>query len=111
LSLALFLCYSSTTKKEHKAQFKMQQQQQQQPPAVQQAYTFTQAPQAIPARSKYRDPFARTEAANIMWDKRVYRGNTYAAQILPQSALAEIEIRKRREKALKKKEEGRGKKT
>jgi hypothetical protein len=37
-----------------------------------------------------------------MWDKRVYRGNTYAAQILPQSALAEIEIRKRREKALKK---------
>ena len=67
-----------------------------------QSYTFTQKPQ--PIQSKYRDPFAQnaqagTEKSNIMWDRRVFRGNTYAAQVLPLSAQAEQELKRRKQQA------------
>lgn len=58
-------------------------------------YAFSQQPRAVSAtRKKFRDPSAATSAAvddrlavNIMWDKRVIRGNTYAAQVLPATAV------------------------
>ena len=42
-------------------------------------------------RRKYREPeeSAIPQPNNIMYDKRVVRGNTYAAQILPATAQAE----------------------
>lgn len=61
-------------------------------------YTFNQQPSAIaPSRkkAKYRDPHEMTMdggplSTNLMWDKRVVRGNTYAAQVLPLSAQSEL---------------------
>merc|ERR1719271_304691 len=50
---------------------------------------------AASARRKYREPTTDENGAfipapnNIMYDKRVVRGNTYAAQILPATAQAE----------------------
>jgi len=46
----------------------------------------------VASRPKYRDPAEAensTLANNLMYDKRVVRGNTYAAQILPATAQAE----------------------
>jgi|UniRef100_A0A7S4GDR1 hypothetical protein len=61
-------------------------------------YTFNQQPAAIaPSRkkAKYRDPHETFSGSgplstNLMWDKRVVRGNTYAAQVLPLSAQTEL---------------------
>lgn len=53
--------------------------------AQQQLYTHAAEPKAIAQRrAKYREeePLA-TAVTNIMFDKRVVRGNTYAARILP----------------------------
>eukprot|EP00992_Anisonema_acinus_P011265 TRINITY_DN7273_c0_g1_i1.p1 TRINITY_DN7273_c0_g1~~TRINITY_DN7273_c0_g1_i1.p1 ORF type:complete len:328 (-),score=104.14 TRINITY_DN7273_c0_g1_i1:75-1058(-) len=72
-------------------------------------YTFSQNPTAIaPTRkkAKYRDPNEGTVPSlqtNLMWDKRIIRGNTYAAQVLPLSAqtelaFAEKEAQKQRKK-------------
>lgn len=36
-----------------------------------------------------------------MWDKRIYRGNTYATQVLPMSAQAENELKKQKEQQQK----------
>jgi len=48
----------------------------------QQLYTHAAEPKAVQQRRpKYRDE-AEPQAANIMYDKRVVRGNTYAARIL-----------------------------
>lgn len=45
-------------------------------------YVFSQNPSAVPnTRKKYRDPPIDYAKQNIMWDKRIVRGNTYAAQI------------------------------
>lgn len=61
-------------------------------------YEFAQPPAAVPhkRRAPYRDPLMPPPVeppANIMFDKRVVRGNTYAAQVLPPSAQAEAERR------------------
>ena len=43
---------------------------------------------------KYRQPFEElgpAPPANIMYDRRVVRGNTYAAQVVPANAQAEAE--------------------
>lgn len=61
-------------------------------------YEFAQPPAAVPhkRRQPYRDPLMVSgleSPANIMFDKRVVRGNTYAAQVLPPSAQAEAERR------------------
>lgn len=68
-----------------------------------QSYTFAQNPRPIKG-SKYRDPFQQQqnqqpERANIMWDRRVFRGNTYAAQVLPLNAQAEEELKRRKQNA------------
>eukprot|EP00903_Cladosiphon_okamuranus_P018089 g16647.t1 len=81
------------------------------PPAAaggsQTAFTYSSEPQAVPSkrssvRSKYREDAATTPDAaqwidendmlasnNIMYDRRVVRGNTYAAQVVTQSAQRE----------------------
>ncbi|XP_067239477.1 radial spoke head protein 3 homolog [Chanodichthys erythropterus] len=51
-------------------------------------YTFSSRPRAVPNRTKYRqtDPLLNEEQSsygNIMYDRRVVRGNTYAQHILP----------------------------
>jgi len=55
-------------------------------------YAFAQQPRAVAESRKYRDPaMVQTGderlAVNIMWDRRVVRGNTYAAQVLPATAV------------------------
>jgi len=53
-------------------------------------YAFAQQPRAVSARKKFRDPAGAIDdrlAVNIMWDRRVVRGNTYAAQVLPATAV------------------------
>eukprot|EP00240_Pyramimonas_obovata_P004660 CAMPEP_0118939370 /NCGR_PEP_ID=MMETSP1169-20130426/28682_1 /TAXON_ID=36882 /ORGANISM="Pyramimonas obovata, Strain CCMP722" /LENGTH=401 /DNA_ID=CAMNT_0006883621 /DNA_START=172 /DNA_END=1373 /DNA_ORIENTATION=+ len=51
------------------------------------SYTFASEPRPVANRKqpKYREPEIEEEPypANIMFDRRVIRGNTYAAQILP----------------------------
>ena len=62
-------------------------------------YTHATAPHAVASRTKYREPMDDENAAlanNIMYDKRVVRGNTYAAQILPATAQAEQRARDER---------------
>lgn len=56
-------------------------------------YTFQQPPKAVGA---YRDPNKEAAAkknqfGNIMYDRRVVRGNTHAAQVMPPSAQAELQ--------------------
>ena len=48
---------------------------------AQQGFEYTSEPQSVaPNRTnKYRD---ENDASNIMYDRRVVRGNTYAAQVL-----------------------------
>uniref|UniRef100_A0A8C9RDN2 Radial spoke head 3 n=1 Tax=Scleropages formosus TaxID=113540 RepID=A0A8C9RDN2_SCLFO len=50
-------------------------------------YTFSSSPRAILNRSKYREPITENDKhakyGNIMYDRRVVRGNTYAQYILP----------------------------
>lgn len=56
-------------------------------------YAFAQKPQAVAEARKYRDPAMAQSygddrlSVNIMWDRRVVRGNTYAAQVLPATAV------------------------
>lgn len=53
---------------------------------------FASAPQAVGARSKYRpDEPLDTTGKNIMHDKRVVRGNTYASLVMPQNDAAEVQ--------------------
>lgn len=59
-------------------------------------YTFQQPPKSVGSLAgtalNYRDPFANKSAkSNIMYDRRVHRGNTYAAQVLPLSAQVELQ--------------------
>ncbi|KAL6760816.1 flagellar radial spoke protein 3 [Haematococcus lacustris] len=53
--------------------------------AQQQLYTHAAEPKAVASqrRPKYREDDADAVGANIMFDRRVVRGNTYAARILP----------------------------
>lgn len=46
------------------------------------AYQHASEPRAVQNRSMYRNQPAEPVHANIMWDRRVVRGNTYAAQII-----------------------------
>eukprot|EP00927_Polykrikos_kofoidii_P015994 TRINITY_DN17174_c0_g3_i2.p1 TRINITY_DN17174_c0_g3~~TRINITY_DN17174_c0_g3_i2.p1 ORF type:complete len:466 (+),score=123.12 TRINITY_DN17174_c0_g3_i2:119-1516(+) len=57
---------------------------------------FASAPQAVGTRQKYRDPMDRTN--NMMYDKRIARGNTYASVVEPQHKQPEAsEVQRRRE--------------
>ena len=61
------------------------------------SYSFAAEPRAVRAKGrggKYRQPFEElgpAPPANIMYDRRVVRGNTYAAQVVPANAQAEAE--------------------
>ena len=55
-------------------------------------YAYAAEPQPVRSRRrpKYRESDETGEmASNIMFDRRVVRGNTYAAQILPAEPLVE----------------------
>ncbi|XP_064025429.1 radial spoke head protein 3 homolog [Pogoniulus pusillus] len=68
-------------------------------------YTYCNPPRALPARPKYRPPPdpAQPEKelvryANLMYDRRVVRGNTYALQAIPVSPQPDpLEIQRQRE--------------
>ncbi|NXU51390.1 RSPH3 protein, partial [Turnix velox] len=58
--------------------------------ATAELYNYRSQPRAVPARSKYRAPPNAAEAerdtiryANLMYDRRVVRGNTYARHFVP----------------------------
>lgn len=56
-----------------------------------QVQQFSSAPQAVGTRKKYRDPNDMTIGRNLMNDKRVIRGNTYAALVAPVQDAGEIQ--------------------
>jgi len=64
-------------------------------------YTFASQPRAVPQRRKFRNAQENDSPApygNIMYDRRIVRGNTYAQQILPASAQPDpIEIQRQQE--------------
>lgn len=66
-----------------------------QPGAKATAYTFQQPPKSSgnAPGGAFRDPYSKSAkpGANMMSDRRVVRGNTYAAQVLPLSAQAELQ--------------------
>lgn len=73
------------------------------PKQAQQAgtYTFASQPRAVPQRKKYRDPVGAADSqgppqyGNIMYDRRIVRGNTYAQHTLPAHAQPDpIEIQR-----------------
>jgi len=53
------------------------------------AQQFASNPQAVQHRGKYRDD--EPGMRNIMHDRRVVRGNTYASLVMPQQDMAEIQ--------------------
>jgi len=62
------------------------------------AQNFASAPQAVGTRKKYRDPADDTLGkSNMMHDKRVVRGNTYASVIEPAKQPDAAEVQKQRE--------------
>jgi len=72
------------------------------PPQKSGTYTFASQPRAVPQRKKYRDPLAQNPEpvpiGNIMYDRRIVRGNTYAQHTLPATAQPDpIEIQRQQE--------------
>lgn len=58
-------------------------------------YTYTSQPRAVSKREKYRD---QSEYGNIMYDKRIVRGNTYALHTLPASSQPDpLEVQRQQE--------------
>ncbi|KAK3734063.1 hypothetical protein QZH41_015839 [Actinostola sp. cb2023] len=66
-------------------------------------YTFASHPRPVQQRRKFRDPLTQQNDSpmpygNIMYDKRIVRGNTYAQRTLPASSQPDpIEIQKQQE--------------
>ncbi|XP_001633128.2 radial spoke head protein 3 homolog [Nematostella vectensis] len=66
-------------------------------------YTFASQPRPVQQRKKFRDPLTQQNEAsmpygNIMYDRRIVRGNTYAQRTLPATAQPDpIEIQKQQE--------------
>merc|ERR1719181_2128989 len=56
---------------------------------------FVSKPQAVGTRQKYRGDETDGTERNIMHDRRVVRGNTYASLVMPQQDMAEIQKQKR----------------
>ena len=49
---------------------------------------FAAHPRVVPQKNKYKDPYGKTDKneyypQNIMYDKRVFRGSTNAAMVIP----------------------------
>ena len=56
--------------------------------AAAQGAGFAAHPRVVPHKQKYKDPYGQTTAEeyipqNIMYDKRVFRGSTNAAMVIP----------------------------
>jgi radial spoke head protein 3 len=72
-----------------------------------QAFMYASEPQAVGTkkRQKYRSEESENDLAlsnNIMYDRRVVRGNTYGAQVVTQNASRELErLRMENERAMK----------
>ncbi|KAJ8314535.1 hypothetical protein KUTeg_006685 [Tegillarca granosa] len=74
-------------------------------PKSQGTYTFASQPRAVPQRKKYRDSGMLVDGnqgppvyGNIMYDRRIVRGNTYAQHTLPAHAQPDpIEIQRQQE--------------
>lgn len=66
-------------------------------------YTFASQPRPVQQRKKYRDPLTQenespTPYGNIIYDRRIVRGNTYAQRTLPATAQPDpIEIQRQQE--------------
>jgi len=66
-------------------------------------YTFSSRPRPVQERKKFRDPFeeesqAQSMYGNIMYDRRIVRGNTYAQNVLPATSQPDpIEVQKQQE--------------
>ncbi|XP_077187789.1 radial spoke head protein 3 homolog B-like [Paroedura picta] len=68
-------------------------------------YSFCSRPRAVPARRRYRRALEATDLdeepyhyANLMYERRVVRGNTYALHVLPWSGEPDpVELQKQRE--------------
>ncbi|KXJ24414.1 radial spoke head protein 3 homolog [Exaiptasia diaphana] len=66
-------------------------------------YTFASQPRPVQQRKKFRDPLTQQNESpmpygNIMYDKRIVRGNTYAQRTLPASSQPDpIEIQRQQE--------------
>ncbi|XP_060745414.1 radial spoke head protein 3 homolog [Tachysurus vachellii] len=66
-------------------------------------YTFSSRPHVVPNRIRYTDPVmmendGRPIYGNIMYDRRVVRGNTYSQHILPATAQPDpVEIQRQQE--------------
>ncbi|CAD5125737.1 DgyrCDS13946 [Dimorphilus gyrociliatus] len=72
------------------------------PQKAQETYTFSSQPKAVRERKKYRDPYQDENQpaayGNIMYDKRVIRGNTYALQHLPATSQPDpVEVQRQNE--------------
>lgn len=68
------------------------------PPKGQGTYTFASQPRAVRQRKKYRDDESNPIYGNIMYDRRIVRGNTYAQNTLPATAQPDpIEIQRQQE--------------
>lgn len=82
------------------------------PPKAQGTYTFASQPRAVQQRKKYRDTDQRKQQqfqvegnkdgtdqyGNIMYDRRIVRGNTYAQHTLPAHAQPDpIEVQRQQE--------------
>ncbi|KAJ3293587.1 Radial spoke head protein 3 [Borealophlyctis nickersoniae] len=62
-------------------------------------YAFAAEPRPVQAqRKKYRDPFEKEQSpqpVNIMYDRRIHRGNTYASPVIPLNAQPDpVEVQK-----------------
>ena len=67
--------------------------------AISRDYRFAAEPRAVDARnSKYREFIEEIPPSNIMFDRRVVRGNTYASMIIPASTQQEIERQQARDR-------------
>ncbi|KAJ3132543.1 Radial spoke head protein 3 [Physocladia obscura] len=65
------------------------------------AYSFVSEPVRSAGKKKYRDSFEkeqRSQPVNIMYDRRIHRGNTYASPVLPLHAQPDpVEVQKQNE--------------
>nr|KAJ3423213.1 Radial spoke head protein 3 [Polyrhizophydium stewartii] len=67
------------------------------------AYTFAAEPRALQHRKKYRDlaEDQKSPPVNIMYDRRIHRGNTYASPALPLPDPVEIQKQQEMKRRLK----------
>ena len=69
---------------------------------TEEGYRFAAAPKVIKGSKKYRAQEDVSVCSNIMFDKRVVRGNTYSAVVVPQGQQTELmqqqEVKKRKQR-------------